>query len=184
MNSSKRRAIHTVLYVIISTYLSVLSPILPHTCEEAYQTFNCANKCESIFLEPFIDSLKKFKEINIDIKPINNDQYWKMFYNIKDAVYIRLEQLRAQQIINKNTQAFVKVELNNSFYHYTAEKLKAYLNVAKVYLVDNDKLESMQFDIEANKADLVRCERCWNYFDKEEISADGLCPRCRKVLKK
>ena len=83
-----------------------------------------------------------------------------MFKLIKNAVYLRLEQLRTNQIINKNTQAFVKVELNNSFYNFDANKLKEYLNVAKVYLVDNNKMDSTQFDIEANKAELVRCERC------------------------
>ena len=184
VNSPKRRAIQTVLYLILGTYMSLLSPILPHTCEEAYQVFNCANKKESIFLEPFVNGFDKFLSIKkFDIKPVKKE-YWNMFKSIKDAVYLRLEQLRAQQIINKNTQAFVKVELNNSSYNFNAETLKEYLHVAKVYLVNNEKMDSNQFDIEANKADLVRCERCWNYFDKDQIDEKGLCPRCRGVLKK
>ncbi|MCF0227832.1 MAG: hypothetical protein HUJ52_03355, partial [Malacoplasma sp.] len=157
--------------------------IIPHTCEEAYKEFKCANKKESIFLEPFVNSFEKFLSVKrFAVKPVNKE-YWSMFRSIKDAVYLRLEQLRASQVISKNTKAIVKVELNNSFYNFTDEKLKEYLNVAKVYLVDDANLDSKTFDVEANNADLVRCDRCWNYFDKEQINKDGLCPRCQKVLK-
>jgi isoleucyl-tRNA synthetase len=47
--------------------MSALAPIIPHTCEEAYQHANFKNKKESIFLTDFV------KEINIKIPEINKE---------------------------------------------------------------------------------------------------------------
>jgi isoleucyl-tRNA synthetase len=50
-NDPKRRTIQTVLFHILHSYLILLAPIIPHTCEEAYSFMNIANKKTSIVME-------------------------------------------------------------------------------------------------------------------------------------
>jgi isoleucyl-tRNA synthetase len=57
VNDKKRRTIQTVLYQVFYSYLLALLPIIPHTCEEAYKSFNVVDKKESICLCT-IDDLK------------------------------------------------------------------------------------------------------------------------------
>jgi isoleucyl-tRNA synthetase len=49
-NDAKRRTIQTVLYQILKAYLILLTPIMPHTCEEVYTNFNIENKLASVNL--------------------------------------------------------------------------------------------------------------------------------------
>jgi isoleucyl-tRNA synthetase len=50
-NDPKRRRIQTVLFTILKTYLILLTPIIPHTCEEVYKFIDMPNKKESVNLE-------------------------------------------------------------------------------------------------------------------------------------
>jgi isoleucyl-tRNA synthetase len=53
-NDPKRRTVQTVLYIILKTYLILLAPIIPHTCEEAYKFLQDDHGHESIMLEAWI----------------------------------------------------------------------------------------------------------------------------------
>ncbi len=40
--------------------------------------------------------------------------------------------------------------------------------------------EELSVDIE--KYTEHRCERCWKYFEQEELSDDSICPTCADVI--
>jgi isoleucyl-tRNA synthetase len=51
--------------------------------------------------------------------------------------------------------------------------------VAKVHIINvNDDTMSIAVD----NANLIRCERCWNYFDKDEMHDEQICHRCHTVI--
>jgi isoleucyl-tRNA synthetase len=50
-NNPRRRCIQTVLYTIVKSYLILLTPIIPHTCEEVYKFIKVEKKYESVCLE-------------------------------------------------------------------------------------------------------------------------------------
>lgn len=175
-DNKHRLAIQTVLYTILKTYLIVLAPIIPHTCEEAYQASNFPNKKRSILLEDFITKIDlKIKQPNV--------KYFESFFKLKNEVFLVLESLRAKNEINKNTQAAVKIELNN-IYNFDEKTLKNYLNVAKVNIINNIKLDDNKLIINASNANMVRCDRCWNYFNANEINSQHICKRCEEILNK
>jgi hypothetical protein len=45
--------------------------------------------------------------------------------------------------------------------------------------VDNT-VENIQ--AECSNANLVRCERCWNYYPADQINEEHICSGCKKVL--
>lgn len=172
-NNKNRRSIQTVLFVILNFCMSALAPIIPHTCEEAYQHANFKNKKESIFLTDFV------KEINIKIPEINKE-WWKEFFMIKDAVFVQLEKIRKENIINKNTQAKVVIKLKDNHNKFTVQQLQKFLNVAQCEIIVDNNVKNIQ--AECSNANLVRCERCWNYYPADQINEEHICSRCKKVL--
>jgi isoleucyl-tRNA synthetase len=143
---------------------------MPHTCEEVYSHFNIDNKQISIALESWSNDIKLTKTINLD--------KWVNFYSIKNSVYAELEKIRISKIINKNNQALVEIKFKNQF-NFTERELAKYLNVAKVKIIKtNDELITVQ----VSNANLIKCERCWNYYEKDQMHDEQVCTRCYKVL--
>ena len=175
VNNPHRRSIQTILYWMLKTYMFVLEPIMPHTCEEVYTHANFANKKESILLDRFLTMVPLTCE-----KP--NATYWNYFFKLKDKVYAELEKIRKEGKINKSNQADLQIRFDNA-YNFTPETLKRYLNVASVTIIDDKSLHN-QFDIKCACTKLVRCERCWNYHLASEINEVNLCKRCANVLAK
>ncbi|MDR0752524.1 MAG: isoleucine--tRNA ligase [Mycoplasmataceae bacterium] len=172
-DNKKRRVVQTVLYQIFFSYLHALVPIIPHTCEEAYSSFIVLNKKESI-------CLVTTKDLDFNNKEINNIclEKWEQFKKIKDIIFSKLEVLRSEKIINKNSQAIVKVIFKNTF-SFNEHELKEYLNVAKVVIVNNNSDEII---INVDNANFIRCERCWNYYEQSAIDERHLCNRCAKII--
>ena len=77
---------------------------------------------------------------------------------IKDAVFVQLEKIRKQNIINKNTQARVVIRLKDNHNNFTTLQLQKFLNVAQCEIIIDSSIENIQ--VECYNANLVRCERC------------------------
>lgn len=171
IDAKNRRNIQFVLYKILSTYLMFLTPIIPHTCEEVYRHLNIDNKKESVMLE----SMPK----KIDIKATIDQSYWDMFFKLKSVVYTELEKARNDKIIKKSNEASIDIYYSEKI-PFNIFILKKYLNVAQI------KLHQEQSELKAkvSNANLVRCERCWNYFENSEIVEGNICKRCHKVINK
>ena len=169
-NSEKRIACQSVLYQILNAYLIALAPIIPHTCEEAYQHFNKTNKQKSVHLEDF-DAINIKLSSNIDLKK------WSKFFELKDLVYSEIEKARNEKKITSKGIATVVISTKNEL-PFDVETLKKYFNVAKVI---HDK-NSDEISIKIENTDFARCERCWNYYPNNEIN-EQLCNRCLNVIK-
>lgn len=81
-----RKQIQSTVYWILKNSLIDLTPIIPHTTEEAYSFLNDANKKESIRLEDFYDQSQfQFKK---------GIAHVKAFFSIKDEIFNELENAR------------------------------------------------------------------------------------------
>ncbi|MGL4947987.1 MAG: isoleucine--tRNA ligase [Mycoplasma sp.] len=164
-NSVDRRCIQTTLFIIVKSLIIALTPIIPHTCEEAYQTLQFNGKLESVALEnfPTID-----KEFNLDsFKVIDT------FFGIKDKVYLELEKARQESVLKKNNEAIVTMPKIESISETTLAK---WLNVAAVNFTTDE--------ITVKNASFNKCQRCWNHFDNANMHNDEICSRCNDVLNK
>lgn len=168
-DNKSRRAIQSVLHHIINAYLILLNPIIPHTCEEAYTLFQKENKLESIQLEEF-KNIHEYNDLDID------HNKWIEFFQLKDNIYIKLEEARNKKLINKNNEATVVIDSESI--PFKEDKLSKYLNVYKV-IFNISKLQKINIVKEESK----KCLRCWNHFDKEEIINNEICIRCYNNIK-
>jgi isoleucyl-tRNA synthetase len=129
------------------------------------------NKKTSIVLEHY----EPTKLNSFDI----NKAKWDYFFQIKTLVYAELEKIRINKEINKNNQALVEITFNNQ-YQFNEKDLARYLNVAQVKI---QLITSNEIKVRVSNANLVRCERCWNYFEPSQMAEEQLCKRCDNVLK-
>ncbi len=175
-NSLERRSVQTVLYETLYALIRLMAPILPYTSEEVYKLLP-GTKQESVHLELFPDIITYKDEEDIL-------ELWSVFFNIKDDVYKALEEARNEKIIGKSLEAKVYLHLREEDKETLAPilpKLKQLLIVSDVIMSTNDLTKYDYCEVEINKFNGVRCERCWNYFDELDI-IDNICPRCHDVI--
>jgi isoleucyl-tRNA synthetase len=141
-----RRVIQTVLHKILHTYLVLLTPIVPHTCEEAYEVLKISEK--SVMFEQWINKLS----IKVNHSIVDKINY---FLSLRQRIYNELERLRNNKVISKNNQAVVTIHFEN-IQEFDPITLAQYLNVAKVNIV----VVKGDIIIECDNAHLVKCERC------------------------
>ena len=166
-NSLRKKQIQTTVYTILKNLLISLAPIIPHTTDEAYQLLPF-KKYLSVHLEDWIELQ------NNDLLTTDEKENFKNFFMLKDNVYNALELARQSDTIKKSNMAVVTIKNNPTSFSLTT--LQKYLNVAEV-IVDNSVN-----DILVTPTNFIRCERCWNYFPKTEITNDEICVRCNKII--
>lgn len=183
----ERRAMQSVMYQALVTLVKLLSPILPHTADEAW-SFVPGVEEESVQLT----DMPECKEIE-DSEQI--EARWSEFLKLRDDVLKALEEARNQKVIGKSLTAKVTLYVN--------EETKALLeqlhgNMKQLFIVSDFaiggsveeapetalKLEHGAIVVE--KAEGETCERCW--IVTPEVGQDKdhptLCPRCAAVVKK
>lgn len=168
-NAHVRKQIQSTLFLVVKNLMIVLNPIIPHTCEEAYQNLKFKDKQLSVAFEKWpTDFLKGFKPLTVE-----ENMFLKNFFCLKDEVYLALEQSRQEGIIKKNNEASVYF---NNVHHFDLVQLTKWLNVAQIY-------ETTEQAIKIANENLPKCERCWNHFTQKNMHNSELCHRCATVLK-
>ena len=174
-NSLKRRSVQTVLYENIKTLAILLAPILPYTSEEVYKYLK--EDKASIHLEDMV------KPINYQ----NSDKIladWNNFFKVKDDVFKALEESRNAKLIGKGLEARVYLNVKDD-YSKIINELKDYLKqlfiVSDVILTDEELTKYEVSSVKIEKFDGIKCERCWNYFEENEM-VQNICKRCHDVI--
>ncbi|MBO0994295.1 isoleucine--tRNA ligase [Bacillus sp. SD088] len=182
----ERRAMQSVMYQALVTLVKLLSPILPHTADEAWSFVPGVDE-ESVQLT----DMPECKEIE-DSEQI--EARWSEFLKLRDDVLKALEEARNQKVIGKSLTAKVTLYVN--------EDTKALLeqlhgNMKQLFIVSNFaiggsieeapetalKLEHGAIVVE--KAEGQTCERCWVVTPEVGQDKDHptLCLRCASVVK-
>lgn len=169
--SNVRLSTQTVFYQILLALLKLLSPILPHTTSEAYDTL-AYKEAEDIYLTdmPNADS-------NLDLKL---EAQFDKFMKYRDVVLKALEDARSNKVIGKSFNAKLTITLDkeaNEVFDSIKDTAKQLLIVSQLEFKDGDK-----FDVLVTPAEGHTCSRCWMIVPF--INEDELCPRCQAILKK
>lgn len=171
-DSLRRRSAQTAMYYILQGLLTHLAPVLVFTCEEVNKEF-FGEDTDSIHLKDFF--VEKSEWISSEV----SDNFAKV-WQIRDAVNVALEDLRAAKVIAKNMEANVTVKVPSDYNieDLAACHLEEILMVAKVDLLQGEDGEELS--AKAEKTLFEQCPRCWNYV--ESIEEDGVCSRCAAAL--
>lgn len=162
-DNQQRRMIQFNFYNILEFLLISLAPILPTTCEEAYQFLLKDNKKVSIFLENFY-SIENKKDNKLE-------DVWKEFFDLKNEIYKLIEEQIQNNLIKRSNEAKVFISTNSEF--IKSLNLKELLMVGKVEFGNKTSVELFQ--------DSIKCQRCWNHFEQNEM-IDDICFRCSNVI--
>ncbi|UUD36751.1 Isoleucine--tRNA ligase [Mycoplasmopsis californica] len=153
------------LYNITNFLILVLSPILPTTCDDAYEFFDKKDKKESVHLEKFSKYPEPKKEII---------ESWNDFFKLRNDINLLIENAIKNKEINRSYEA--KITFNASAYNTKfLEKLdlKTLLMVGEI---NSGKTNNL------TKYNGIKCERCWILFPSKTIK-NNLCQRCQNVVK-
>ena len=180
--SLRRRQVQTVLNEVLFTLMRLLNPILPFTMDEVNANYPLRSK----------DNVQYYRyptKSNIYSKDLLDE--YSLIKTLRNDVLKALEEKRALGEIKSSLLASVDLEIKD-------EKIKAIIDtyphveverlfiVSKVVLKDN--VEGFKGEVSnslVSKHTGVRCDRCWNYKDEDEIITEGevhLCPRCKKAM--
>ena len=180
--SLRRRQVQTVLNEVLFTLMRLLNPILPFTMDEVNANYPLRSK----------DNVQYYRyptKSNIYSKDLLDE--YSLIKTLRNDVLKALEEKRALGEIKSSLVASVDLEIKD-------EKIKAIIDtyphveverlfiVSKVVLKDN--VEGFKGEVSnslVSKHTGVRCDRCWNYKDEDEIITEGevhLCPRCKKAM--
>mgnify|MGYP000035333202 FL=1 len=169
-NSHGRRSAQSALFHITQSLIRVMAPILSFTAYEASEII-FKNETKSIFTEEWYQFPKNLTQD----KDIND---WKNILEIRSLVNKKIEQLREKGNVGSSLQSEVEInaplEIYNSLKVFD-EELKFILIASKVTIKKSDELE-----INVNKSDYKKCERCWHYCEDvtHHEQHKELCGRC------
>ncbi len=178
-DSDLRRSAQTALFQLLRTTLILMSPILPFTTEEAWETLpEHKNKTESVHLEKFVEFDNNWMEENEFKK-------WEQLAEIREIVLKSLEEARESKIIGNSLEA--KVKLNASGADYSLldaykDELPSLFIVSEVELAEKEKGE---VSAEIARVHWDKCQRCWNFSSSVGKSREypEFCDRCDRVVK-
>ncbi|CAO3617646.1 unnamed protein product [Cunninghamella blakesleeana] len=198
LNSSSRRMAQTVLYEILKTYTTALSPVICHTAEEIYEQYSSkTEKPEtSIFKVGWYDD-------DHQAKLVWNDQEleskWTILKEVKNQVNQVLEEARQEKEIRSSQEADVTIIIKKNtptgqiIHSMDDSDLASLLLTSRVQIaeeenssLDKEYKREMQLGsekvnclIKTKKSSGYKCPRCWNFHSTE---IDSLCHRCINVL--
>lgn len=170
VKDTRRQKIEYVLDQILNTLLLLMTPILPHTTNEAYQNYKDSEK-EFIFLQ----DMPKVKEYN---QATSIKEKFTQFLDFKEEVNKEIENAREKKIIGKSLEAKLVINAKEDIYNLLEQ-------------IDDKELLFIVSSLEISKADKTtievlkysdyRCERCWKYFEEEELTEQHMCSTCQET---
>jgi isoleucyl-tRNA synthetase len=177
-DSASRRSSQAVLHRILQVLVRIMSPILSHTAEEAWQSMRGESEEESVFL---LD----WPQPDPDLKNEALEADWAELIALRDKVTKRLEEMRAGKEIGTSLEAEVVLKvpvIDADGWRKRLPLLPTLFITSSVRLEEVEGLE--EAEVEAHQATGEKCQRCWNR--RASVGSDPghpeLCDRCIPVV--
>ncbi len=170
-DSKESMAVKTTLLYVFKVLVKLLTPIIPHTSYETWKYLYDTPIVLENFEEVLLIDYKKEKEIVSKI------------ISLRDVVNKEIEEKRNEKVIGKSLEASVKIQINDPEFKFLEEinNLDLYLIVSNVEFVNNlNSKEGIAVTVEKYSND--NCQRCWKFYNKEELDENGLCPKCKEII--
>ncbi len=184
-NSTKRRAIQTVLFETLSALTKLLSPIIPHTAEEVW-SYSPGKDQKEAYVQ--LSDMPEAKTVS------GSDQIeekWTALMDIRDDVLKALEKARTEKVIGKSLEAAVTLYPKKE----NLELLQKTAELDKIFIVSKVTVEAGEADgnavmydetaVTVEPAKGEKCERCWVV--SETVGKDSehpaLCADCAETVK-
>ncbi len=171
--SRERRSAQTALYQIADALCRLMSPLLAFTSDEAWE-----NLPGQTVLSVHIVEFPKVEDADNSGLMAN----WERIFTIRDEVMRALETARNDKQIGSSLEAKVVLTTDAAT---TRLLLDYYDQLRYIFIVSQVEVhEGSTFEVEIEKADGQKCERCWNYSTRvgEFPEYPTVCERCNDAL--
>jgi len=173
-----RKGSQFVMYKILTALTKMTAPVLAYTSEEIWQELRkIGEKENSVHAASWPEVSKEY--LNEEVRT----KYEKIILLRAETLKL-LEVLRNTKVIGHPYEAKVVVNTSSAedfaLYKHYEKELPGLFIVSQVEVVKADTNK-----VEVQKADGVKCERCWNFSATvgSDTAHTTLCERCVKVLK-
>ena len=147
-----------------------MAPILSFTAEELWQVFSGKDD-DSVFFQTWHALPQPADGAELLSK-------WQRLRELRDPVRKSIEALRSEGKVGSSLQAEVDFHASGQDY----EALKSLGDELKFLLLTSAvRVHQGDMAVSVMPSPHAKCERCWHY--TPDVSADGLCARCRLNLK-
>ena len=176
-DSVERRAAQTTMYVLLSSIVRLIAPILSYTADESwgFMSHGAGDDVRNVILNDM-------PEFDPNLLFDGTDR-WDRLFAMRDDVLKALEDARNAKLIGKSLDAAVTIFTSD------AEKMSFLKSFGKeletVFIVSSVEIVSGEEDkIAVSAAEGEKCVRCWKYVVDAYHDSDGdcLCDRCRRVV--
>lgn len=177
-----RRSAQTVIYHQVQTLTRLLSPILVHTCDEAWHN-GLSDQTDS----PDSIHLQNWPEIPANWKDEALAGEMAMLMDLRDKVNEKLESLRTEKQIGKSLEAALLIATPETHPIHQL-LLKHQSQLAELFIVSSVDLkintDSDDIGLTALPASGETCPRCWRIVPDlpAEVLDKHVCPRCADAL--
>jgi isoleucyl-tRNA synthetase len=174
--SEARRSGQTAMYLIADGLARLLAPILPFTMDELWRNLPSEREA-SVHLTVFPSEFSVWQDQELLDR-------WRQLITVRDQVNVALEERRKDKTITSNLSARARVVASGDTARLLVryrDELPALFGVSDVVLS-----EAAEGDVQVlvEKADGIKCERCWRYVPSvnQRPEFKGLCERCVDAL--
>jgi isoleucyl-tRNA synthetase len=189
--SKARRSGQTAMYQVVEGLARLLAPILPFTTDEVWRNLPGTREA-SVHLALFPTELARWQDDELLAR-------WEQLSRVRDQVNLALETKRQQKAITGNLSAKVRLVADAQLGALLAgyqQELPTLFGVSQVEvsnalgeLLDESLGQGLELgqtvQVVVDKADGIKCERCWRYVPRvsNEGGFEGLCDRCVEALR-
>jgi len=176
--SKERRSAQTAMYVMAEGLTRLIAPILSVSAEQVWHHLP-GTRDESVHLTLFPSAKELSALVDTDLL-----MRWNRLSDLRERVLAQIEPLRKDKQIGSSLQARVVLTTSKDDTAFL-EKYKA--DLPMLFIVSDVQLRASNgstTDIVIERADGVKCERCWRVVTS--VSTDpawaGICERCQDAL--
>jgi isoleucyl-tRNA synthetase len=183
-NSRARRSAQTAMYRLNYALVRLLAPLMAFTTDEVWAHMRRPDGAPAsvhlaLFPEP--EELTEGLSEGMRARVAN----WDRLLPVRDQVLKSLEAARQDKFIGTGLEARVRISANGDLMPLLAEyqrELPAWFIVSQVDLAKGD---SGELGVTVERAQGVKCERCWKY--RTDIGADPefptICAPCAEAVR-
>lgn len=177
-----RRAAQTAIYIILDAMTRMVSPILAYTSDEIWKFMPHSSDVDSRHV--VYNEMPALVDVDTDDEFVAR---WDRIHELRDAVKKSIELSVSQKLIKSSLEASVKLVCSGDEYKFiksVEDELKTAFIVSGVEVVEDSSASKLQ--VEINRAEGEKCERCWSYSITVGEDKDNpcVCARCAAILKK
>ena len=197
-DSFSRRACQTVLHELMHGLVSYIAPVLPHLAEDVWKHLPYESNHDSVFQAGWLRAKAEWKEELSE----EESQSFDAILRLRELVTKALETARDGKFIGSSLEAKLLINVPDpsvfeaAFAENGVDELQYSFIVSQAQWTDTSSAKSATYCTEGQvdgvgdvvigveKADGLKCERCWNYSTSVGTFPDtpDLCHRCAPIV--